>query len=404
MNRFVVLAGLVLSMVWSQDIDPLKTAREIASYRSQKVKEARDAGKPLDSEVLNREIVTKAQEALKTLDVAKVDPAKALDWARLAMLAERPDLVRDLCMKYVTGTPNEKTKFMAQSMLLNAYAELGDTGAIEKTVGEMKPSAAEAASLAILVAGSIIMPMQDRTGTSKTLQFLADVEKKVPFAELSSGPSKMVGDEARAAIADARAHLLLDQGKRADAIKVIDEALAVIDPASPGVRGLKAARVQAENFGSPLPSLPVVETLGSFKDFASLKGKVVVVNFFAHWCGSCMVSYPDLAKMYKELHPKGLEMVGVTAYYGFYKGVGYDKRDMPKETELPNLKDFTKEHDLAWPIVLTERTNYPSFGVISIPTFFVLDKKGNVVRVKIDYSKAGFPEFRKTIESLMAAK
>ncbi|MBX7131651.1 MAG: TlpA family protein disulfide reductase [Fimbriimonadaceae bacterium] len=404
MNRLFLLAGIVLSMAWSQDIDPVKTAREITSYRTQKVKEARDAGKPLDSEALNKELVSKAREAIKTLDVAKVDPAKALDWARLAMLAERPDLIRDLCLKYVDGSPSEKTKFMAQSMLLNAYAELGDTDAIVKTVAAMKPTPAEAASLAILVAGSIIMPMQDRTGTEKTLKFLADVEKKVPFAEPSSGPSKMVGDEARAAIADARAHLLLDLGKRTEALEVIDEALAKVDPASPGVRGLKAARVQAELLGSPLPALPVVETLGSFKDFASLKGKVVLVNFFAHWCGSCMVSYPDLAKMYKELHPQGLEMVGVTAYYGFYKGVGYDKRDMPKETELPNLKDFTKEHDLAWPIVLTERTNYPSFGVISIPTFFVLDKKGNVVRVKIDYSKAGFPEFRKTIESLMAAK
>ena len=33
------------------------------------------------------------------------------DWARLAMLAERPELIRDLCLKYVDGTPNEKTKF-----------------------------------------------------------------------------------------------------------------------------------------------------------------------------------------------------------------------------------------------------------------------------------------------------
>jgi peroxiredoxin len=101
------------------------------------------------------------------------------------------------------------------------------------------------------------------------------------------------------------------------------------------------------------------------KDFslAALKGKVVLIDFWAPWCGPCMEEMPNVLELYKKKHAKGLEIVGVSL----------DNGD-------ESLRKTIKEQGMTWPI-LSDHAGWKNaiarkWGVNSIPATYVLDKKG----------------------------
>jgi len=100
---------------------------------------------------------------------------------------------------------------------------------------------------------------------------------------------------------------------------------------------------------------------------ASLKGKVVLVDFWATWCGPCKAALPGVKKLYEAYHEKGLEIVGVDC----------DSAD-------DKVNAFTKENGMPW-VQLRENAQteqemwHPlakKYGVDAIPALFIIDKKG----------------------------
>jgi thiol-disulfide isomerase/thioredoxin len=104
---------------------------------------------------------------------------------------------------------------------------------------------------------------------------------------------------------------------------------------------------------------------GTTVDLKSLHGKVVLLDFWATWCGPCVVETPNVVATYKKLHDKGFEIIGIS---------------------LDNNKDklitFTKQHEMTWPQYFDGKTwnNEVStrFRVSAIPAMWLLDKKGYV--------------------------
>lgn len=108
-----------------------------------------------------------------------------------------------------------------------------------------------------------------------------------------------------------------------------------------------------------------------------------------------------MKKAFADLQPQGLEVVGVTTYYGYYKNESNTTRDMPRDTEFERMKTFVAEHELPWPVVFGERSNFDKYGVGGIPHITVIDRDGKVHSFKIGYSPASFAEFRKELEGLL---
>ena len=100
---------------------------------------------------------------------------------------------------------------------------------------------------------------------------------------------------------------------------------------------------------------------------ASYKGKVVLVDFWATWCGPCVEGLPEVKGIYKKYHDKGLEIVGISC----------DDND-------PELNAFTKKNEMPW-MQLREKSQTEAdqwhplakkSGVEGIPTMFLIDRKG----------------------------
>jgi thiol-disulfide isomerase/thioredoxin len=118
--------------------------------------------------------------------------------------------------------------------------------------------------------------------------------------------------------------------------------------------------------GKPIPSVTFTALDGSKLDVSKLRGKVVVLDFWATWCGPCRAALPYLVEWHETLGPKGLVIVGVTS----------EERD----TVVP----FVIERKMSYTIALDPtQESWRSFLVSGIPTTVIVDKQGVVRHVAI---------------------
>ncbi len=128
---------------------------------------------------------------------------------------------------------------------------------------------------------------------------------------------------------------------------------------------LAAQKKMAELKTKPL-DLKFTAVDGTMVDLAKLRGKVVLIDFWATWCGPCVGEVPNVVAAYKKYHDQGFEIVGISL-------------DQDKD----KLLAFTKNNGMVWPQYFDgqgwENAISKSFGIRSIPAMWLVGKNGFLI-------------------------
>jgi peroxiredoxin len=118
--------------------------------------------------------------------------------------------------------------------------------------------------------------------------------------------------------------------------------------------------------GAKFPDFDEKDVAGKHLSVADYKGKIVLVDFWATWCGPCVHELPNVVKTYEKHHEKGFDIIGVSL-----------------DQDEDRLKNFTKENKMTWPQFFDGKQwgnkLAVKYGVQSIPATFLLDREGKVI-------------------------
>jgi len=151
------------------------------------------------------------------------------------------------------------------------------------------------------------------------------------------------------------------------------------------VLGAASLALAAGDTGGPAPAFTLTDLAGNSAALSQYKGQVVMVNFWATWCGPCQQEMPLLDQMYRKFKPAGFTLIGVNV-----------------DKDAPPVKDLLTRKPVSFPVLLDpSNTVSKSYHVDEMPSSVIIDRQGNVRYVHRGYKPGDENEYQDRIRQLI---
>ena len=145
------------------------------------------------------------------------------------------------------------------------------------------------------------------------------------------------------------------------------------------------SHVQAASNKGPAPNFTLKSLNGKNLKLSEMTGNVVLINFWASWCGPCREEMPLLNSLHKKYEPLGFTVLGVNV-----------------EEKSKNARGFLKDFPVDFPILLDNKnTVSKKYKVVAMPTTVMVDRDGNVRYLHKGYKSGDEKKYRKMIKKLV---
>jgi peroxiredoxin len=149
---------------------------------------------------------------------------------------------------------------------------------------------------------------------------------------------------------------------------------------------LRVLHLSAYHSGLGLPSLTGQTVTGQAVSIAELRGRVVLINFWATWCAECRPDMLLLERLHQDFAAQGLTILGMNV-----------------REETQRMQRYASEWGLTYPLVMDrEGVMAKAYGVIGLPTTFVVGRDGRPVALAVGPRAWGSPEARALVQALLA--